>query len=75
MTILGLAESFKTIIRPDPARTWRSLTAYFSESIKDREVKFVLNLHSNLEFVLSKFGIDIFDSLETMRFSETQQFR
>ena len=32
MTILGLAESFKTMNRPDPTETL--LTAYFSEKIK-----------------------------------------
>ena len=35
MTILELVESFKTMNRPDPV----SLTAYFSKSIKDRNVK------------------------------------
>ena len=35
-----------------PTRPWRSLTAYFSESIKDRDVKFWHNLDSSLQFVL-----------------------
>ena len=44
MTISGLAESFKTMNRPDPDRLHptqprRSLMAYFSESLKDRKVK------------------------------------
>ena len=47
MTILGLAESFKTMNQPGsvrPTRPWRSLAAYFSESIKDREVKFGIDI-------------------------------
>ena len=40
MAILGLAESYKTIYRPDPTRPQRSLTAHFSESIKDMDDKF-----------------------------------
>ena len=60
-TILGVAEPF--------------LATYFSKSRKDNRVKFLHNLHSSVEFVLSKFGIDIFDSFETMRFSTTYQFR
>ena len=35
---------------------------------------FWYNLHSSLQFMLLKFGFDIFDSLETMRFSATRQF-
>ena len=38
MTILGLAESFKTMNQPNPTVTL--LTAYFSESIEDTDVKF-----------------------------------
>ena len=40
--------------------------SHFSEIVRDRKVKFWHNLHSNLQFVLSKFRIYIFDSLETM---------
>ena len=49
-----------------PACLWRSLTAHIWEGIKNRDVKFWHNLDSNLKIMLSKFGIDIFDSLETM---------
>ena len=56
---------------PNLARPWYSLTAYFSESMKDRDVKFGHNFDSGLTIMLLKFGIDIFDSLETMRFSAT----
>ena len=66
ITILGLAESFKTMNRPDSKR---SLTVYFSESIQDSEIKFWHNFYSSLQFVLFKFGILIFDNLETIRFS------
>ena len=38
MTILGLAESFKTMNRPDPTVTL--FDAYFSENIEDKELKF-----------------------------------
>ena len=68
MTILGLAESFKTLNRPDPARPWRFLTAYFSESIKDMDVKFWHNLHSSLKFVISKFEVDIFDITDIKKY-------
>ena len=57
--------------QPNPVRPLRSLAAYFSESIEDREMKFVRNLFSNIQFMLGKFEIDIFDSLETMSFSVT----
>ena len=59
MTILELAESFETMNRPDP------------ESIKNMDVQFGHNLYSSLQFVLSKFWIDIFDNLETICFSAT----
>ena len=39
------------------------MTVNFSESIKDRDVKFLHNIYPNLQFVLSKYGIDIFNSL------------
>ena len=48
---------------PTVARPWRFLT-HFSERIKDRAVKFWHNLYSCLQFVLSKFGIDIYDSVD-----------
>ena len=57
--------------RPGPAQPWRSFMAYFSENMKDRDVKCCRNLYSSLQFVLSNFGIDIFHSLETMSFSAT----
>ena len=50
VTILGLAETFDT----DPARPWHSLTAYFSESKQDRDMKFWDNLDSSFQFVLLK---------------------
>ena len=50
---------FKYSIKTVPAPLERFLTAYFSESIKDRDVKFLHNLHSSLQFMLSKFGINI----------------
>ena len=59
------------IILCDHFRTRRSLTAYFSESIEDKNVQFSHNLYSSLQFALLKFGIDIFDSVETMLFSVT----
>ena len=62
MTILRLVESLKTMNRPDPTQYWRTLTAYFLESVKDRDVKFVNNIYSSLQFMLLKFGIDICDS-------------
>ena len=40
MIILRLLKSFKTLNWPDPARQQSSLTAYFSESEKYKEIKF-----------------------------------
>ena len=61
MTILGqLAESFKTVNRPDPTVTFFDGGLFFSKSIKDRDLKFQHNLHSSLQFILIKLGIDIF---------------
>ena len=66
MTILGLTETFKTMnefIRawPGTAEPERSLTAYSSESIWDKDIKFWLNLHPSLKFY----------SMDTMHFSQT----
>ena len=68
MTILRLAESFKTMNRPDPTVTlfdrdvlWQVFDG--TESVKDRHVNFQHNLYLSLQFVLLTFGIDIFDSL------------
>ena len=55
-------------------RLSRSLASYFSETIKDWNVKFWHNRHSSLQFVLFIFAFDIFDSLETMRSSERCNF-
>ena len=77
MTILGLAESFNTMKRPDSSRPDSAQpdrivpTAYFMEIIKVRYVKFCHNLHPCFQFVLLKFGFDIFHIFETMGFSAT----
>ena len=73
VTILELAESFKTMNRPNAARPdpIRSLTAYFSESMQDKDMKLLHNLHSSLQFMVFKLGIDIFDSFEIVCFSAT----
>ena len=57
MTVIGLAKLFKTMNRSDPTRSLRFVTAYFSKSIKDTDVKFEHNLHSGLQFMQIKFGI------------------
>ena len=58
--------------KPGSALQQRSLTAYLSESIKNRDVKFGHYYHtSRLQFVLLTFGIDISDNFETMCFSAT----
>ena len=44
------------------------LTAYISHSIVDTDVTHWQNLDSSLQFVLLNFGMDIFFSLETIRF-------
>ena len=53
---------------------WRSLTSYFSKIIKDRDVKCWHNIDSGLQILLSKFGINIFDNLKTMRSSASAVF-
>ena len=78
MIILGLAELFETMDRPDSARPDRrshSLISYFSESIEDKELKFLHNFDFRHQIDLSKFGMDIFESLEIMRFSALSQFQ
>ena len=74
MVILRLAEPFKAMnplnaTRPDPIRSWRFFTVYFSEIIEDKDMKIWHFLDSSLQFKLPKFAIDIFDSSKTMRFS------
>ena len=60
---INFHDHFKTIgiilnnelhARPDQAWPWRSLTAYLSETIIDRDVKFWHNLHSSLQFCAIK---------------------
>ena len=60
MTISGLAESFKTMNRP-------GLTVTLFDSLFFGKWNFLHNFHSSLQFVLLKFAIDNFNSLETMR--------
>ena len=58
-------------IQPDSVRTQRFLTVYFSKSIWDGNVKCWQNLYLCLQFLLLKCRINIFHSLESMRFSAT----
>ena len=46
------------------------MTAYLSKSITDRDMTFLNKLYSRFRLVISKFEVDLIDSLETMRFSE-----
>ena len=62
MTILGLAESFKMMNRSDLNRP---------RDYEREGCEILTHLHSNLQFMLLKFGIDIFNRLETMHFSAT----
>ena len=75
ITILGIAESFKRWARPawpdptlpNPTRLDRNaIWRLISRELGD--VKFWHNLHTSHQFVLLKFWIDIFDSLETVLF-------
>ena len=70
MTIFELAESFKTMNRPDSTQH-DPTRPYFLESIKYGDVKFQHHLYSSLQLILSKFGIDIFESFDIVRFSAT----
>ena len=49
-------------------KLWTIFDAYFSKSIKDRDVKFRHNHHSRLHFVLLKFEINISDSRKLCAF-------
>ena len=70
MITFEFAEFLKIMNPSDKTRLWRSLTTNFSASIKYRDVKFWHYLEPTLPFLLSKlFGIHIFYSLKTMRFS------
>ena len=55
----------------ESAETDPNLTAYISGSIEEKDVKVWQNIESSLRNVLSKFEIDIFDSLEIMRFPKS----
>ena len=56
--------------RPGLTQPLRSLTAYIYKIIDSRGVKFSDDVpNSSSKIVLSKYEIDIFDILETMRFS------
>ena len=68
MTILGLAETLKIMNRPDPTATL--FDGIFLEKNIGRGLKFDI-----MQCVLSEFGIDIFNSLETMRFLAAKQYR
>ena len=69
MIILGLAESFKKMSRPDPNQPWRSLKTFFSEIIKDMDAKFGVNLNSSLQFELLQLKVNIYNRFETTPFS------
>ena len=51
------------------------ISIYILESIENGDVKVSHNLHSNLQFVLLKFEMDIFDFFEVMLFLATYPFR
>ena len=50
----------------EPTRPWHSLTAYISDSIKDRDVQFWRNVDSNF-----KMKIYVFHVIEIMRLSKS----
>ena len=56
MTILELAESFKTMNRPNPAQPFRSFTAYLSEIMHDRNVKFDTTFIQVFNLCYTKLG-------------------
>ena len=68
MTIFGLAESFKTVNRHDHDALWRLI----SQKVYEMETwNFNTIFIQVFQFELLKFGINIFDSLETIGFSAT----
>ena len=68
MTILGLAESFKMMNRSDQNAIWRPTSGKLYNIENWKFYPIVIQVF-NLCF--TKFGIDFFDTLETMRFSVT----
>ena len=59
--------------RPDPTRPLPSFTAYFSESMKDKDIKCWHNLYSSLQCL--RFVIDVFDSLDMVTGSYATEMR
>ena len=68
MTILGLAESFKTMNRPGPIVTLFDGLFLGKYKKQGREIL----TQSSFKYAICAINID---SLETMRFSATYQFR
>ena len=54
--------------RPGPTRPRRSLTAYFSNMLKDTNLKRLHNLDTGLKIVVAKFYRDSFFSSEVIAF-------
>ena len=67
--------NFLRLTRPDRTRPLRSLAAFIPDSIIDTGVNFWHKVKSSLKIVLSNFGTDIFNSLETMCFLALLKFR
>ena len=65
-TFLGLAELFKTMNLSGPTATL--FDSLFLVKYIRWDLKFCQNLHSSHQFVIFKFGIYIFNILETKRF-------
>ena len=69
MTILGLAESFKTMNQPDPTRLGQTATLF--DGLSQEHYKRLTHSSFMSSFCVIKFRINIFDRLETMRFLAT----
>ena len=60
--------------RPGPVRPWRSLTAYFSNLLKNKKLKLSHNIFTGLKTVALKFHIHFFISSEAIAFFAKTEF-
>ena len=59
---------------PDPTRSWRSLTTYCSNVLKDTNLKLRNNIVTSLKTVVLEFDRDIFIKSEVIAFSAKTDF-
>ena len=57
-------KSIFEVNRPDPARPWRSFTAYFSNLLEDTNLKLLHNIVTGIKIVVINFDKAIFNDSE-----------